>query len=196
MRLLRPAICLVVLLAPLFHAFEGASAAVHRVPRQSQSSSPKNGSTKSSPAVSQSGRSGAGKTPAKKKSRPRRPRAQLAPTADRLREIQSALARDGFYKTQPSGKWDTASTEAMKRFQTAQGLQPTGKLDARSLQALGLGSQIAGIAAPAVTAAPGAAAPGAASPNSRLPNSSSPNRQTPPSAPNSAPSNPPPPDSF
>jgi peptidoglycan hydrolase-like protein with peptidoglycan-binding domain len=47
-----------------------------------------------------------------------------------------------------TGKWDDSTTDAMKRFQTSQGLPPTGKLDALTLQKLGLGSQTAGVAAP------------------------------------------------
>ncbi len=78
----------------------------------------------------------------------RRARGQKAPTAERIREIQSALSREGVYEGEPSGKWDAASVAAMKRFQTADGLNPTGKLDALSLQKLGLGSQIAGLAPP------------------------------------------------
>jgi hypothetical protein len=36
----------------------------------------------------------------------------------------------------------------MKKFQGAHGLNPSGKLDARTLQQLGLGSQTTGIAPP------------------------------------------------
>jgi peptidoglycan hydrolase-like protein with peptidoglycan-binding domain len=36
----------------------------------------------------------------------------------------------------------------MKKFQGAHGLNPSGKLDAKTLQQLGLGSQTAGIAPP------------------------------------------------
>jgi peptidoglycan hydrolase-like protein with peptidoglycan-binding domain len=38
--------------------------------------------------------------------------------------------------------------EAMRKFQDAHGLNPSGKLDAKTLQQLGLGSQTAGVAAP------------------------------------------------
>lgn len=75
-------------------------------------------------------------------------RGQMAPTPQRIKEIQEALARAGAYQGEPTGKWDAASIEAMKRFQTAQGLDPTGKIDALSLQKLGLGSEVAGRAAP------------------------------------------------
>lgn len=88
------------------------------------------------------------KAKAKKRRVSRRNRGQRAPTADRVSEIQQALAREGAYSNEPTGKWDAATAEAMRRFQSSQGLNPTGKLDARSLQRLGLGSQTAGVAAP------------------------------------------------
>jgi peptidoglycan hydrolase-like protein with peptidoglycan-binding domain len=84
--------------------------------------------------------------PAKK--RAPRPRAQKAPSADRIREIQTALAQKGFYEGEPTGKWDAQSVDAMKKFQSANGLTATGKFDAKSLQKLGLGSEVAGAAAP------------------------------------------------
>jgi peptidoglycan hydrolase-like protein with peptidoglycan-binding domain len=77
-----------------------------------------------------------------------RTRGQLAPTRDRIIEIQEALAREGFYSGTPSGKWDAPTSQAMSSFQKARGLTPTGKLGALSLQKLGLGSEIAGRAAP------------------------------------------------
>jgi len=70
------------------------------------------------------------------------------PAADRTEEIQSALERGGFYSGNPNGKWDGGTQEALRRFQTANGLPPTGKLDALSLQKLGLGSDVAGLSAP------------------------------------------------
>ena len=64
---------------------------------------------------------------------------QQTPTSDRYREIQDALAAKGYLKTPPSGVWDRDSIDAMQRFQQDQKLEPTGKLTARSLGALGLG---------------------------------------------------------
>jgi len=78
----------------------------------------------------------------------RRQRGQRTPTADRISEIQSALAKDGTFKGVPNGKWDAATVEAMKKFQDSHGLNATGKLDAKTLQKLGLGSQTAGVAPP------------------------------------------------
>ena len=38
-----------------------------------------------------------------------------------------------------SGQWGPDSVDALKRFQTAQNLEPTGKIDSLSLIAMGLG---------------------------------------------------------
>jgi murein L,D-transpeptidase YcbB/YkuD len=77
-----------------------------------------------------------------------RERGQKAPTPDRISEIQQALAKDGSYAGKPTGKWDDSTAEAIKKFQESHGLTPTGKLDARTLQQLGLGSGTAGAAPP------------------------------------------------
>src|SRR6202023_3202265 len=100
-------------------------------------------------------------TPAKKKAKSssssrngksrkssRRQAGQKAPTAQRISEIQQALAKNGAYAGTPNGKWDASTVEAMKKFQDAHGLNPSGKLDAKTLQHLGLGSQTAGVAPP------------------------------------------------
>jgi len=78
----------------------------------------------------------------------RRERGQKAPTPDRISEIQQALAKDGSFNGKPNGKWDASTIEATRKFQEAHGLNPTGKLDAKTLQQLGLGSQTAGVAPP------------------------------------------------
>jgi len=73
---------------------------------------------------------------------------QKAPTADRISEIQSALARGGYYQGDPNGKMDASTVAALQKFQSANGIDSTGKLDAPTLQKLGLGSDTAGISAP------------------------------------------------
>src|SRR5713226_3977553 len=78
----------------------------------------------------------------------RRERGQKAPTPDRISEIQQALAKDGSFSGKPNGKWDDSTIEATRKFQEAHGLNPTGKLDAKTLQQLGLGSPTSGVAAP------------------------------------------------
>jgi hypothetical protein len=73
---------------------------------------------------------------------------QKAPSADRVSEIQSALAREGYLHGDPNGKLDANTVAALEKFQSANGLDANGKLDAPTLQKLGLGSDIAGVAAP------------------------------------------------
>ena len=77
-----------------------------------------------------------------------RERGQKAPTPERISEIQQALAKDGSFTGAANGKWDDSTVEAMKKFQEGHGLNPSGKLDAKTLQKLGLGSGTAGVAAP------------------------------------------------
>jgi peptidoglycan hydrolase-like protein with peptidoglycan-binding domain len=72
-------------------------------------------------------------------SKERLQRGQSAPTPDRYREIQEALAAKGYLKTPPTGEWDASSQEAMRNFQADQKLDQTGKLNAKSLISLGLG---------------------------------------------------------
>jgi hypothetical protein len=64
---------------------------------------------------------------------------QQAPTPDRYKQIQEALAAKGYLKTAPSGVWNGESTDALKRFQADQKIEPSGKLNSLSLIALGLG---------------------------------------------------------
>src|SRR5579864_8804810 len=66
---------------------------------------------------------------------------QLAPTSDRYKEIQSALANKGYLNQPANGVWDSQSTEALRHFQQDQSLEPTGKLNSLSLIALGLGAK-------------------------------------------------------
>ena len=113
----------------------------------------KKSSTKTSArTASNATRKSSARSSAGKKSR-KQP-GQKAPTADRVNQIQAALARDGSFQGLPSGKWDDNTVVAMRRFQTAHRLNPSGKLDAPTLQRLGLGSETAGVAAP--TPPPGA----------------------------------------
>jgi len=68
---------------------------------------------------------------------------QAAPTPDRLREIQSALAAKGYLQSEPTGVWDAQSVDAMKRYQADEKQDPSGKITAASLIGLGLGPQTA-----------------------------------------------------
>src|SRR5437762_12915845 len=82
----------------------------------------------------------------RRSSRPER--GQTAPTSERISETQQALAKDGSFTGKPNGKWDASTIEATRKFQEAHGLNPSGKLDAKTLQQLGLRSQTAVVAPP------------------------------------------------
>lgn len=88
------------------------------------------------------------RTSHKRKHSSKRQAGQKAPAPDRISEIQSALAREGYYQGDPNGKLDSSTVAALQKFQSANGLDANGKLDAPTLQKLGLGSDIAGVAAP------------------------------------------------
>jgi hypothetical protein len=116
----------------------------------SKSSSESSGSSDASSKSSghSSTASSSKKKSSKKSHHARREPSQKAPTPERISEIQSSLARGGYYQGDPNGKWDANTVAAMQKFQSANGLDPSGKLDASSLQKLGLGSGIAGVSAP------------------------------------------------
>ncbi len=57
----------------------------------------------------------------------------------RVTEIQQALIREGALNGAPTGTWDEATRDAMRRYQTDHGFAATGLPDAKSLMKLGLG---------------------------------------------------------
>lgn len=83
-------------------------------------------------------------------------RRQTRPTPERYAEIQSALAKAGYYEGSANGVWGDSSVTALRRFQEDNGQEPTGKLDSLSLIKLGLGPNYESQSA---SAANGAAAP-------------------------------------
>ena len=65
---------------------------------------------------------------------------QLAPTAERYRQIQEVLAAKGYLRAEEAtGVWNPTSVDALKRFQKEQKIESTGKINSLSLIALGLG---------------------------------------------------------
>ena len=77
------------------------------------------------------------KTPAKRVTWRNR---QMTPSPDRYREIQGALASKGFLNPEDAtGTWNQASSDALKKFQSEQSLDASGKINSLSLIALGLG---------------------------------------------------------
>ena len=84
-------------------------------------------------------KSSKGKSAKNRSSKRTRRSYQQAPTPERYREIQQALASKGYLHSEPTGKWDADSADALKRFQAEQHLTPDGKIKSLSLIALGLG---------------------------------------------------------
>ena len=71
---------------------------------------------------------------------PVRSRSQMAPTKERYKQIQEALASKGYLApAETTGQWTNASINALKRFQANQNLEANGKINSLSLIALGLG---------------------------------------------------------
>lgn len=64
---------------------------------------------------------------------------QTAPTPERYKEIQQALAKKGYLHGDASGVWNQDSADALRHFQQDQNLEASGKLDSLSIIALGLG---------------------------------------------------------
>jgi len=65
--------------------------------------------------------------------------ARLRLEPQRVEEIQQALIGAGYLKQEPTGKWDDATRDAMRRYQHAHGFPTTGLPEAKSLMKLGLG---------------------------------------------------------
>lgn len=153
------------------------SSAARPLPPQQSS-----GSTAAAPAKPAT--SATAKKKSSKKRRSKREPTQKAPTPERIKEIQSALSRRGYYQSEPNGKWDLNTVSAMQKFQSENGLDANGKINAVSLQKLGLGSEIAGVSAPK-TPAPGPA-PAAPAPQPQTKPAPPATPPAPPSATNSA----------
>jgi hypothetical protein len=66
-------------------------------------------------------------------------RGQQKIDAERARTIQGALVREHYLSGEPTGKWDQASEDAMRRYQSDHGWQTKEVPDSRALISLGLG---------------------------------------------------------
>src|SRR5262249_5124342 len=63
---------------------------------------------------------------------------QTVPSPARYRQIQEALAGKGYLRLEDAtGAWNQTSIEALKRFQSDQNIESTGKINSLSLIALG-----------------------------------------------------------
>jgi peptidoglycan hydrolase-like protein with peptidoglycan-binding domain len=56
-----------------------------------------------------------------------------------VQEIQRALIQAGELHEEPTGQWDEATRDAMKRYQERHGFATTGLPDSKSLMEMGLG---------------------------------------------------------
>jgi hypothetical protein len=75
-----------------------------------------------------------------RRSRSRRvARGQQKIDPQRAEEIQDALIRDHYLTGEPTGKWDQASEDALRRYQSDHGWQSKTVPDSRALISLGLG---------------------------------------------------------
>jgi peptidoglycan hydrolase-like protein with peptidoglycan-binding domain len=83
--------------------------------------------------------SNSAKTHHSSKSRKTRARGQKNIDGERARQIQEALVREHYMTGSPTGKWDDATQQAMRRYQAAQGWQSKSVPDSRALIRLGLG---------------------------------------------------------
>jgi hypothetical protein len=86
----------------------------------------------------------------------KRKRGQQAIESPRARQIQEALIAQHYMEGTPSGMWDAATQDALKRYQAAQGWQSKTVPDSRALIKLGLGPSKDGLLNPesAMTAGP------------------------------------------
>ena len=68
-----------------------------------------------------------------------RHRGQQKIDAERTRQIQEALIREHYFSGEPTGKWNDATQNALRRYQAANGWQNKTVPDSRALIKLGLG---------------------------------------------------------
>ena len=69
----------------------------------------------------------------------RQPVSPSGPGSSRIREVQQALVERGYLQSEATGSWNVASADALKRFESDQKVRVDGKIDAKTLIALGLG---------------------------------------------------------
>jgi sporulation protein YlmC with PRC-barrel domain len=59
-------------------------------------------------------------------------------STDQIRKIQQQLNKEGFHAGSVDGQWNSQTESAIRNFQESKGLQASGQLDERTLDALGL----------------------------------------------------------
>lgn len=73
------------------------------------------------------------------------PGAPLYISPSNLRRIQQKLNQDGYNPGRIDGLWGKSTRQAVKNYQQAQGLEPSGHIDFRLIRSLGLNQMIAGL---------------------------------------------------
>jgi len=142
----------------------GAAAAADTSTNNPASSTPAHPvSVKHSKHKSSSGIHSSSRKHSRGKTKGKRKRGQQAIDSPRARQIQEALIRQHYMQGEPSGKWDAATQDALRRYQTDQGWQSKTVPDSRALIKLGLGPSTDGLLNPesAMTAGPLASDAGA-----------------------------------
>ena len=81
------------------------------------------------------------KSTSKKSKKSKKVKGQRQIDSARATEIQQALIKENYLSGAPSGLWDSASQDAMKKFQADHGWQTKIMPDSRALIKLGLGPQ-------------------------------------------------------
>jgi len=144
----RPVVLFITVLATVLSLMSAATPPKKTVPRKKASTTRAITTKPTATHKSTTSKTPAKTTAATKKGARRAPVAkratsQAAPTPERYREIQSALAEKGYLKSEPNGVWDADSIDAMKRYQADQKQDSSGKITAASLIGLGLGPSTA-----------------------------------------------------
>jgi hypothetical protein len=116
-------------------ATHSASARTGNTVKAHSASHPSAASRRKSGSVA-SARSSKGK---RSRSRKAVARGQQRIDSERAEEIQEALIREHYLTGNPSGKWDEASEDALRRYQADHGWQSKTVPDSRALISLGLG---------------------------------------------------------
>ncbi len=106
--------------------------------KPASSASKKHTSTHSSGSSSTTAKKTSARTSGKR-SRKKRPRGQQKIDSERAQAIQEALIREHYLKGEPTGTWNQASEDAMRKYQADHGWQSKQVPDSRALISLGLG---------------------------------------------------------
>jgi peptidoglycan hydrolase-like protein with peptidoglycan-binding domain len=138
----RPSVLLLTVASVAIAVVSAQTAPVHKEPAAKKTATTRKAPTASKTVTSKKGPAASSKKRVVAKRAPSQPR-QSAPTPDRYKQIQEALATKGYLKSEPNGVWDANSVDAMKRFQADQKLDASGKLTSASLIGLGLGPRTA-----------------------------------------------------